>query len=256
MLCAECKREIAETSQSCPVCGAPVSSRARAQARARAMTDLMRPGAQSPEPSVIAEPSPGLPADAIEWFPSSPVAGQEVPWDTARPTAAAGKSLRFTLAIYGVAITVLVAVIVVVALAQSSPTRRPTAWTRHLTEDQLRPGDCLIGSDLRLGSGSAWPYTVTAVPCTQRHLAEIIFAGNLWPASLATYPGDNAVTNTVDSRCQSKLTAYAGESKWWLTYDSVAPSGGSDWDSGDRLVVCMAYEAGYSLFHSVKSTHR
>jgi len=155
----------------------------------------------------------------------------------------------------GVAIFALVAVLGVVGLVQrSSP--RPTPGTRQLTFNQLRPGDCLTGSNLGLGSGSPWPETVTAVPCTQRHLAEITFAGNLWPLSLTTFPGENAVTDIVDNRCQSALYAYAGESNPWLTYDSVEPGAGSDWASGDRRVVCMAYESGITLRRSIKATSR
>jgi hypothetical protein len=156
-----------------------------------------------------------------------------------------------------VAVVVLGAVAAIVFgiwLAYSSWRHQP--WTHQLTYTQLRPGDCLTGSDLGLGTGSAWPFQVSAVPCTQRHLAEIIFAGNLWPASLAKFPGEDAVTTTVDNRCQSALFAYAGQSESALIYDSIAPVGGSDWNSGDRLVVCMAYEPGYPLFHSVKVTPR
>jgi hypothetical protein len=153
-----------------------------------------------------------------------------------------------------VALGGLAAMVLGIWLAYSSWQHRP--WTRQLTFTQLRPGDCLTGSDLGLGTGSAWPYTVTAVQCTERHLAEITFAGDLWPKSLATFPGENTVTDTVDNRCQSALYAYAGESQPALTYDSIAPGGGSDWASGDRLVVCMAYEPGIALRRSLKATGR
>jgi hypothetical protein len=240
VICAECKREIAEGSQSCPVCGAPVS--------------LQR--------SVIVELPTGLPDDAVEWHSSSSMAAEQPPQDApAWKGLAASKSRRGALVVAGMAAAGVVAVILGIGLAaqSSSPARRPTAWTRQLTVDQLRPGDCLTGSDLGLGTGSAWPYTVTAVPYIQRHLAEITFAGNLWPAALATCPGDGAVNNMVDDRCQSALYAYAGQAQQAqpaLTYDSVAPSGGVDWSSGDRKVVCMAYEPGIPLQRSVKATRK
>jgi hypothetical protein len=126
---------------------------------------------------------------------------------------------------------------------------------RQLTEGQLQEGDCITGSNLGLGSGSQWPYTVTAVACTQPHLAEIIFADSLWPAS-AAYPGDIPLGNAVNNKCLSALYAYAGRSNPSLSYDSVAPSGGNDWISGDRTVICMAYEPGVVLRHSVKANRR
>ena len=53
MTCAQCKQEIARTSQSCPACGTPVSRLARA--RARAMTDGMASEARMPQLSVSAD---------------------------------------------------------------------------------------------------------------------------------------------------------------------------------------------------------
>ena len=159
----------------------------------------------------------------------------------------------YLLVLAVVVLAALVAMVFGVGLAYKSWRNRP--WTHQLTYTQLRPGDCVTGSNLGLGTSSAWPYQVSAVPCTQRHLAEVIFAGNLWPASLAKFPGENAVGTTVDNRCQTALYAYAGESEAALTYDAIAPVG-SDWNSGDRRVVCLAYEPGYPLFHSVKVTRR
>jgi hypothetical protein len=50
--------------------------------------------------------------------------------------------------------------------------------------------DCLTGSDLGLGTGGTWPDLVTVMPCTQRHTAEVFFAENAWPQSMA-YSGNN-----------------------------------------------------------------
>lgn len=157
----------------------------------------------------------------------------------------------------GAALAVLLAVALAIGLAQSSQPRRPAASSQQLTESELYPGVCLTGSDMGLGTDSAWPNTVTAVPCTQRHLAEVVFAANLWPASLATYPGDDAITIAVDNRCQSALDAYTQESGPAVNYDVMGPYGSDDWASGDREVVCIAWVPGLApLYHSVKRSHK
>lgn len=203
-----------------------------------------------PHNSVTTERPRGLPANAI----ASSSQATALP-DTAVGQQAEERSRRGAFGLAVGAVVALVAVLAVVGLAQrSSP--RPAPEARQLTFNQLRPGDCLTGSNLGLGSGSPWPETVTAVPCTQRHLAEITFTGNVWPLSLAAFPGENAVTDTADNRCQLALYAYAGDSQPWLAYDTIAPGGGSDWASGDRLVVCIAYEPGITLRRSLKATGR
>lgn len=166
--------------------------------------------------------------------------------------AVARNSRRGAFALAGVALAGLVAVLLVVGLVQSRPAR-----TGELTESQLLPGDCLTGSNMGLDTSNPWPNTVTAVPCTQRHIAEVFYVGYPWPASLATYPGLSAVNNTIDDRCTTAFVAYVGPgaSLSMLTYDEIGPSG--DWATGDREVVCVAYEQGTSpLYHSIKGTYK
>jgi hypothetical protein len=81
--------------------------------------------------------------------------------------------------------------------------------TDQLTVDQLVAGDCLTGSNLGLGTNSRWPDTVAALPCTQPHIAEVFFAGNVWPQS-AAYPGNNAISEQAQARCDSAFQAYDG----------------------------------------------
>jgi hypothetical protein len=235
VICAECKREVAEGTKTCPVCGAPVSI----------------------QPSATSEPPTALADEAGAWYAYSSMAANQALADA--PTwdgpAAARSSRRGLLVAALVALGALVAAILVASLANSSPQRRPSAQTRQLTEQQLRPGDCLTGSKLGLGTNSL-PYTVTAVPCNQPHLAEIFFTGNLWPASLATYPGDLTVSSVGEGQCALLLPAYAGDSAAAVTYDWITPFGSSDWASGDREVVCVAYEQGVWLRNSLKVSRR
>ena len=129
------------------------------------------------------------------------------------------------------------------AAPSSSPASlAPTPW--QASADELQAGDCLTGSDLGLGTNDAWPDVVTVVPCTQRHIAEVFFAGNAWPQSQA-YPGDNAIYTQADNRCNTAFAAYDGTASdnSVFTYDYISPSGSDDWASGDRLLVCVAYDA-------------
>jgi Septum formation len=128
--------------------------------------------------------------------------------------------------------------------------------TGYLTEDQLRPGDCLTGSNLGLGTDSDWPYLARAVPCSAQHLGEVFFAGNAWARSLA-YPGDNAISDGAQARCLSAFLAYDGidNSASDFSFDNIGPYGASDWASGDRRLVCVAHEGG-PVDYSIKGSDR
>ncbi len=149
----------------------------------------------------------------------------------------------------GLGLAVFVAVIWVIGMVALTP---PS--TGRLTIDQLRPGDCVTGADLGLGGGGVWPYRVTAVPCTRRHLAEVFFAGNGWPESLTAYPGDRVIASRGWARCLTAFRAYdgTGHANSALAIDYVVPSRGADWASGDRLLVCVAYAPGVPVNYSVR----
>jgi hypothetical protein len=238
--CPECGAETAEAAQACLRCGAPI-------------------------------------------IPPAPVAGPAAGWSgdqTGPPHASASNHLRLrsrpnALVIAGAVVAALVAAIVVLAMSTSSTSLKsatsssspassnsPALWPPQLTVDQLRPGDCLQGGDLGLGTTSPWPYLVTAVPCTQSHIAEVFFVANIWPQSLA-YPGDKKVDSQADDRCASAFTPYDGAAcgASAFTYVAVVP-GNDTWVSGDRTVVCVAYEStdqypgGAPVNYSIKGTQR
>ena len=218
MRCAECGAVTAEATQTCALCGAPIS-----QQRS------------------VAASAPGGVEDAVAVREPAPPADQQVPQDaTAGKRTGLGHSRRRVLALAGGGLAVLVGVIVVIGVASSSQ-------RGQLTEDQLRPGDCLTGLNLGLDTSGPWPHipwsaAVTAVPCTQRHEGEVFFSGSVWPRSLTVYPGDNALNDEADSRCLSALTTYDGMDISWSAFHIVPirPGNASDWASGDRQLVCVA----------------
>jgi len=119
------------------------------------------------------------------------------------------------------------------------------AWvpslTGHLGTAQFRPGDCLTGAALGLGSGRTWPYMVAAVPCTDPHLAEVFFAGNAWPTSPTAYPGDNAISDQGYARCLTAFSAYDGTDNSSSAFAVVTSTpDSSTWPGGDRRLVCFA----------------
>jgi hypothetical protein len=89
-------------------------------------------------------------------------------------------------------------------------------------------------------------------------MAEVFFAGNAWPQSLTTYPGDGAILYQGLARCVTEFRTYDGidilDSRF--SFDRVSPYGGDDWASGDRLLVCMAYQPGGPVNYSIKRSNR
>ena len=134
--------------------------------------------------------------------------------------------------------------------------------TGHLSEGQLRSGDCLTGSNLDLGDGGTWPQWVKAVPCTSRHLGEVFFAGNAWPQAMG-YPADNVVDEQAVTRCQAAFKAYDGTIFTSVfSIQTIDPIPADDWASGDRRLTCIAYEPtpqnpeGAKVDYSIKGSRK
>jgi tetratricopeptide (TPR) repeat protein len=191
--------------------------------------------------------------------PQLPVAASPA---VAQPAGRDGSS-RGLLLVLGLPTGLVLASVLIAGLVSLPSSMSPTAATGQLAEDQLQPGDCLQGSIMGLGSGSDWPDLVTAVTCTRPHIAEVFFASDAWPQSLV-YPGDNTISDQADARCLTAFSAYDGidNSGSAFTFDDIVPSGGDDWDSGDRWLVCVAYEstgqypAGALVDYSIKGSDR
>ena len=240
MICTECKRDVAEGLLFCPACGSPI--------------DTQR--------FVAADQPTGLPAETIGSYRPDPMPSAQVPRDTPawEGLAARGRNYRRdVVAAAGLVLGALVVLVLMVSLAPSSQARRPPKPPQQLTEDQLQAGDCLTGSNMGLGTGSAWPETVTVVPCTQRHIAEVYYVGYPWPLVASNaYPGDQAVFKVEDERCTAAFKTYDGidvPSVSVLLHDEIGPTPASSWESGNREVVCVAYYSGnLVLRHSFKGS--
>jgi hypothetical protein len=227
MRCAECGQETAGSSQYCTACGAPVTQ----------------------QRSAVAEPTAPAVSDAVT---TGPPTGRQITED-ALPGQRSGRGKLLWMAVAGAGFVALLGVVLVTRGASTS-----TPLTRQLREDQLRSGDCLQASKLVLGNGTffGWPHLVTAVPCTQQHQAEVFFAGNAWPQSRA-FPGKNAIANRGVARCRSAFRAYDGivPSASFFMIDYIIPDSVA-WASGNRRVVCVAYEPWAPVTFSIKGSHR
>jgi hypothetical protein len=141
-----------------------------------------------------------------------------------------------------------------------TPTSSSTPGARYLTVDQLRAGNCLQGPP-DVNTSSTWPDLVTAVPCTKEHLAEVFFAGNYWRAGSA-FPGNAVIYHQAQVECRKAFHVYDGiaYSSSSYAYGYVSPQGRPDWNSGDRLLLCVAYlwtnqhPGGEPLYASIKGS--
>ena len=147
------------------------------------------------------------------------------------------------------------------SLTSPAPTATPTVG--YLTLAQLRAGDCLTGADLRLDTAKPWPQLAEAVPCGQRHTAEVFLANDsFWTGNLP-YPGGATVVRAADAACNSAFRSYVGIAydKSRYTWTNVFPDAAT-WLVGDRGLHCVAYystqkqRAGAYLTGSIKGSRR
>jgi len=146
------------------------------------------------------------------------------------------------------------------AAARTSAPERAAA-ARELTIGQLRAGDCLQGPP-DINTARSWPDVVAAVPCIKGHLAEVYFSSaNYWPMGMA-FPGHAAVLHQARAECRKAFHSYDGIplSGSEFSFIPISPWPRVDWDSGERMLLCTAYEwskwypRGQSLYGSIKGS--
>jgi hypothetical protein len=116
-----------------------------------------------------------------------------------------------------------------------------THGTQELTFEQLRAGDCIQGPP-DINTRRAWPDLISVVPCTKRHLAEVFYSANYWPAAMA-FPGNAAMISQANKECHKAFYSYDGLSYVYSNYSTyyLFPGGRPDWNLGDRQLVCVSY---------------
>jgi hypothetical protein len=179
-----------------------------------------------------------------------------------RPAPVLHLSPRMAMIAGGVAATAMVAFLVA-GFLYTSASSVPGPSANQLTVAEFRAGDCLAGSNMDLGAATTWPAYVTQVDCDRLHEGEVVFAGPIWPSSLA-YPGATQVDQQVNERCEAAFATYDGVAyeRSALSLAEIAPDAG-DWGSGDRSVQCVAYQVspagpsgGMPLGYSIKGSRK
>ena len=114
----------------------------------------------------------------------------------------------------------------------------------------LRVGDCMASTD-----PATEVQTVPTRPCTEVHDSEI-FASTMLPDG--DFPGDDAVTTSVDDFCYGQFQAFVGmayeQSALGLSY--FMPSQES-WDGmGDRQILCILVDPAGGVTGTMKGANR
>jgi hypothetical protein len=106
--------------------------------------------------------------------------------------------------------------------------------------DQLKTGDCFNGFADTAGWKDA-AVSPARVDCRSMHEEEV--TGTFTLPGGSRYPGDLAVEDASDARCEKYFDRYVGidwDSSDYF-YDYLTPSP-SDWRQGDHKGICLAYD--------------
>ena len=156
------------------------------------------------------------------------------------------------LAIAGLVLSAIWLVVIVIAIALSNlgnATRSPaTGSITHggsLSVFSLAVGDCFNNPP-----GATSLTSVTAIPCSQAHNAQIYAKFNL-SGSMVSYPGDTALTNDATKGCNARISILnKSKIKDSMTIRFLFPQQDS-WIAGHRTVTCMVTNSPENLTSSV-----
>lgn len=146
--------------------------------------------------------------------------------------------------------------------AARTPAPEPAPAPQPLLIRQLRPGDCLQGPP-GVNTARWWPHVVMAVPCTQKHLAEVyFFSAHYWPKAMA-FPGRATMVRQAKTECRKEFQSYDGDPSAVSLYSfrDISPWDRVNWSFGDRLLLCTAYywadtyPRGVPLYASIKGSY-
>jgi hypothetical protein len=114
---------------------------------------------------------------------------------------------------------------------------------------------------MKLNQQTPWPHLTQVVPCSQAHLAEVIYANLNYFAQNAAYPGSDTIADDARAACDNAFQSYVGLSyeQSEYTWTDVVP-GADTWVKGDRALHCMAYRetssqpAGVTLHGTIRGS--
>jgi len=98
--------------------------------------------------------------------------------------------------------------------------------------DELAVGDCFDAGD------ATEVFSVPVIDCSELHSSELYGTVEV-TAFDSTYPGEDALFEWVNARCEEQFSGYVGEpyedSRYWI--EVFFPTG-DGWDEGDRNAFC------------------
>jgi hypothetical protein len=126
-----------------------------------------------------------------------------------------------------------------------SPAATATATATPVYVDDLRPGDCVNGTD------EAELTTVDVVPCADPHEGEVYAVFDL---AGRTWPGVDTANQQASAGCESRQESYVDPAELDIGVDFyfVVPSEETWTEEDDRLVVCWFESTGDPLTGSVR----
>jgi hypothetical protein len=116
----------------------------------------------------------------------------------------------------------------------------PLRKAMRVSWDQLKTGDCFNGFADTAGWKDA-AVSPTRVDCRSMHEEEV--TGTFTLPGGRHYPGDLAIEDASDARCEKYFDRYVGidwdSSDYFYDYLTPYPS---DWRQGDHKAICLAYD--------------
>jgi hypothetical protein len=120
----------------------------------------------------------------------------------------------------------------------------PTQTFGGLEYTQLQAGDCITDKIPIPFIDDSWPSIYHVVPCSQAHTAEVFFVDKTYWNKGGSYPGDNAILNSMDTGCLKGFQSYAGVSLFDTIYQwNAIVTDASAWRDGFRGLYCFAYHS-------------
>ena len=229
-ICHRCYTSNPSEAQTCASCGQPRST--------APMPTAAEPAEAPTEPPSPAQATPApLPERAPSW---ASVSQGPVSPGPAGPEPVGPALRRFSGARLWLGVGIGIAAVALIAFGFATAAHREDggaitqSGSMHWTE--LRIGDCFSFTDK-----SEDVDTVTAAPCSESHVYEVFYVGQL---AGGEYPSVDVLDADVNERCTPAFEAYVEHdyqtSVWYGSY--VAPAEDA-WNDGEHTLVCHLFNS-------------